>query len=74
MIKTYLLIAKFIMSLLIGVAVADSQLAQPIIVVIFIVIALQNWKRISSFINTPLSSYKKSFTGWLNKQKRKELK
>jgi len=53
------------MSLLIGIAVADSEIAQPIIVVIFIVIALQNWKRISTFINTPLSSYKKSFTGWL---------
>ncbi len=73
MIKTYLIVAKFVMSLLIGVAVADSEIAQPIIVVIFIVIALQNWKRISTFINTPLSSYRKIFTVWLAKRKHKEL-
>jgi len=72
-VKTYLLIAKFIMSLLIGVAVSQSPLAQPIIVVIIIVIALQRWEKIASFVNTPFSSYRKLFTVWLAKKKSKEL-
>lgn len=60
------------MSLLIGVVVAKSQLAQPIIIVIIVVIALQNWEKIKSLTNTPLSSYRKWLTVWIAKKKRRE--